>query len=884
MSQGTASLTGLILNSNPVEMTLYLEWVEEEQRLMVTRFNGQPSQQWFYLPALFSGKSNVGYLKNVQYRVFIGIDVETGAVICEPKSGNDLKDNQLLWRIKRNQVYSMAQRPETEHPEAMSSEIVKDTVSSCYKYYALATVVGVSPTQSKDDVTSLTPSASNSDDSHSLEERERRRIEKLSLPRLVLANPLSETRHNIKWECFDVSDDTVKQVKMELIVRQFDDEDSIDVTLLVKYLSSASEPGLFEFLMNKLYAVENLHRVEFYLPQLLNIFMTVKDQENGTLLEIYLLDCCVRSIHFALRLAWLMEGEMNQRNIRPNTKKKYSNLKLVIEYVVVNGKLPIRLSELDEETKPKTETETEAEEPSTLDIARVSTMPLRLKYFDNQMQFFDSLIKLSTMLKSVPVGHTRKRRCKQELETINKTLKTGVYVPYCSSDDRQMQIVRICVNETIVITTRERVPLMLFFEIVEHDWTCGDPDFSSMTKVDNAQPRSKRTMSLTEIDTSVTKATSPILSHSNDITSQSVPVPSNMNLALSSPHRTINIPFEEVQDVDAGVVTDSVNADDDDFVLVEAGPTEMEQEAERQALLYAVFGESWEEKKQRLSKTSPYGHLPNWNLCSFIAKSNDDIRQEHLCMQLIECFRDIWIVEDKLPIYLRPYQVFVTHGDGGLIETVPDTVSLDGLKKKFPGYTTLLGYFLKVYGDRFRKAQQNFVESMAGYSVICYLLQIKDRHNGNILLDRNGFVTHIDFGFFLNNSPGRMNFETAPFKLTTEMLELMQYSPDVVDPDSPQQHPMLDHFRMIVFLSLKSAAKHKERIINLIEMMLPGNNMPCFIYDGRTTIKMLRERFHDDLSDFDFAKWSKSIIEESINNYRTVTYDRYQYLTNGILS
>jgi phosphatidylinositol 4-kinase B len=70
-------------------------------------------------------------------------------------------------------------------------------------------------------------------------------------------------------------------------------------------------------------------------------------------------------------------------------------------------------------------------------------------------------------------------------------------------------------------------------------------------------------------------------------------------------------------------------------------------------------------------------------------------------------------------------------------------------------------------------AQRNFVESMAGYSIVCYLLQIKDRHNGNILMDDEGHVIHIDFGFMLSNSPGGVNFENSPFKLTRELLEVM---------------------------------------------------------------------------------------------------------------
>ena len=60
--------------------------------------------------------------------------------------------------------------------------------------------------------------------------------------------------------------------------------------------------------------------------------------------------------------------------------------------------------------------------------------------------------------------------------------------------------------------------------------------------------------------------------------------------------------------------------------------------------------------------------------------------------------------------------------------------------------------------------------SVAGYSVITYLLGVGDRHLDNLLLSESGHLIHVDFGYILGRDP---KVFPPPMKLNKEMVEGM---------------------------------------------------------------------------------------------------------------
>lgn len=84
------------------------------------------------------------------------------------------------------------------------------------------------------------------------------------------------------------------------------------------------------------------------------------------------------------------------------------------------------------------------------------------------------------------------------------------------------------------------------------------------------------------------------------------------------------------------------------------------------------------------------------------------------------------------------------------------------------------------------------------------------------MLDHQGYITHIDFGFMLYNSPGSVGFELAPFKLPQEYLDIL----------GGMRSPKFMEFRLLTRKAFLAIRKRSDAIINLVEIMEKGYYIP----------------------------------------------------------
>ncbi|XP_074656032.1 phosphatidylinositol 4-kinase beta-like isoform X2 [Tubulanus polymorphus] len=701
-----------------------------------------------------------------------------------------------------------------------------------------------------------------------------------------------------------------------------------DMSIAITYLFNSKEPGVLSYLGNRLFSFHT-DEVDFYLPQLLNMYIQIG--EVAEVIHPYLVHRCRTSVEFSVLASWLLGAysstvfKINWRNSRGlKLRKMIINEELRPKHTKPSpGHLPSPTSTVNQsflspatkKTHHRAHSDVTGITPLKRSVSLASTQNLVVgdltsgRAFDNgctcfdssegvlndlkgkqtacrcgaprlapELEFLKALMNIGKRLQQLQTKELRTARLIAELSMLNLNLPARVWLPI-HGNSADHHIVRIPPSSAVVLNSKEKAPYMIYVEVLDCENALTAPLHHKI--LENTLRFTKSEEDLTQIYlTDHSPKTEPIGVFGNidfddaECWSQE----DDDIIQFSAKNRGCDT-------ISQFSTESSTSADSKDPVYIAAGDirrrlseslaapkTKFERDPEDPSA--AALKEPWEEKMRRIRESSPYGHLPNWRLMSVIIKCGDDLRQELLAYQVLKQLQRIW-EEEHIPICIQPYNIMVTSNDSGMIEPIVNAVSLHQIKKH--SKLSLLNYFIQEYGptnsEEFLTAQRNFVQSCAGYCIVTYLLQVKDRHNGNILLDSKGQLVHIDFGFILSHSPGKnMGFENSPFKLTHEFVEVM----------GGLGSDMFEYFKLLMLRGFLAARKHMDKVVPLVEIMQTGSTLPCYS-KGVSTIRSMRERFHMNLTEEQLHLLIDNMVEGSIHSLTTKLYDNFQYWTNGIL-
>ncbi|AYV77325.1 MAG: phosphoinositide 3-kinase [Barrevirus sp.] len=130
----------------------------------------------------------------------------------------------------------------------------------------------------------------------------------------------------------------------------------------------------------------------------------------------------------------------------------------------------------------------------------------------------------------------------------------------------------------------------------------------------------------------------------------------------------------------------------------------------------------------------------------------EDVRKDQVIMNVIKISDLIIKKELGLDLDILTYDILPTDKNAGLIEIVGDCDTLYFIKEKLN--SSITNYILEHNDDKTVKSvRDSFINSMAFYSVICYLCGVGDRHLDNIMVSTSGRLFQIDYSFLLGADP-----------------------------------------------------------------------------------------------------------------------------------
>ena len=275
-----------------------------------------------------------------------------------------------------------------------------------------------------------------------------------------------------------------------------------------------------------------------------------------------------------------------------------------------------------------------------------------------EQEFVKALVSVGKRLGTLPDRESKTQRLLAELSMLNLNLPARVWLPLYARDYPHY-VVRVPPQAASVLNSKDKAPYIIYCEVVTVHSLSRSP---VPAKIVNSLRHVKSEEQLP------------------DTVTLSLP-PGNSSSTLSFSWEDSNCWSQDDDEISAQYQTIRKMKDRDTISQMSVESTDSREPVFIQAVdirrrlsesinapkaksgfkrdpedpSASVLKEPWQDKVDRIKDSSPYGHLPGWQLMSVIVKCGDDLRQELLAYQYLSLLKSVW-KEERVPLYVRPYK------------------------------------------------------------------------------------------------------------------------------------------------------------------------------------------------------------------------------------
>ena len=194
--------------------------------------------------------------------------------------------------------------------------------------------------------------------------------------------------------------------------------------------------------------------------------------------------------------------------------------------------------------------------------------------------------------------------------------------------------------------------------------------------------------------------------------------------------------------------------------------------------------------------------------------NDKDIRIDLVTMQLFNILHTIWC-ENNYKLKMPLYHVMTTSRNKGLIQLIPDTLTLDEMPiKETSGFKNLFGkkslnkYLTLNSGISPEEVYQNFISSNSAYCVANFIIGVTQRNKKNIHFKRDGEIYYTNYDHILNHYTKALGDRGVPFLFNVTFVDFLSKLNKLKD---------FKELFMKAFIVMRNRSKD---IIKLLEILL----------------------------------------------------------------